>query len=96
VLRSFDETWDLDSAHGYRLASHRYAFTFLVPSQGGDITVSQAVRADDRGVFAGSVALADARESRRLYSRCGFLVCRSTPPGPVMFAMWNPLGQRGS
>ncbi|WP_327137423.1 hypothetical protein OG585_27515 [Streptomyces sp. NBC_01340] len=57
TLKSFTETWDLDTAHGYRLTSHRYAFTFLVPFQGGDITVSQEVRADNRGVFTGSVAL---------------------------------------
>ncbi|MEU2550080.1 hypothetical protein ACF1GY_09245 [Streptomyces sp. NPDC014684] len=61
TLKSFTETWDLDAAHGYRLASHRYAFTFLVPFQGGDITVSQEVRADSRGVFTGRVTLpADA------------------------------------
>jgi hypothetical protein len=58
TLKSFSETWDLgDGAQGYRVASHRYAFTFLVPFQGGDITVSQEVRADNRGVFGGSVAL---------------------------------------
>jgi len=57
TLKSFTETWDLDAAHGYRLATHRYAFTFLVPFQSGDITVSQEVRADNRGVFTGSVAL---------------------------------------
>jgi hypothetical protein len=57
TLKSFDETWDLDAAHGYRLASHRYAFTFLVPFQGGDITVSQEVRAENYGVFTGRVAL---------------------------------------
>ena len=57
TLKSFTETWDLDAAHGYRPASHQYAFTFLVPFQGGDITVSQEVRADNRGVFNGSVAL---------------------------------------
>jgi hypothetical protein len=57
TLRSFTETWDLDAAHGYRPASHRYAFTFLVPFQGGDITVSQEVRADNRAVFNGNVAL---------------------------------------
>ncbi|MEU0603478.1 hypothetical protein ABZ484_35440 [Streptomyces sp. NPDC006393] len=57
TLRSFDETWDLDAAHGYRLTSHRYTFTFLVPFRGGDITVSQEVRAENRGVFTGSVTL---------------------------------------
>ncbi|WP_189313878.1 DUF6612 family protein [Streptomyces brasiliensis] len=57
TLQSFTETWDLDAAHGYRLTSHRYAFTFLVPFQGGDITMSQEVRADNRGVFTGAVAL---------------------------------------
>ncbi|MER6978500.1 hypothetical protein [Streptomyces carpinensis] len=57
TLRSFSETWDLDAAHGYRITSHRYAFTFLVPFQGGDITVSQEVRAENRGVFTGSVTL---------------------------------------
>ncbi|MEU6422846.1 hypothetical protein [Streptomyces spiralis] len=57
TLKSFDETWDLDAAHGYRLISHRYAFTFLVPFQGGDITLSQEVRAGNRGVFTGNVAL---------------------------------------
>lgn len=57
TLKSFDETWDLDAAHGYRLASHRYAFTFLVPFRGGDITVSQEVRAENHGVFTGRVAL---------------------------------------
>ncbi|MFD5793297.1 hypothetical protein ACFWIO_07110 [Streptomyces diastatochromogenes] len=56
TLKSFTETWDL-GAHGYRVVAHRYAFTFLVPFQGGDITVSQEVRADNRGVFDGSVAL---------------------------------------
>ncbi|WP_460106582.1 hypothetical protein [Streptomyces sp. YKOK-J1] len=61
TLKGFTETWDLDAAHGYRIASHRYAFTFLVPFQGGDITVSQEVRADNRGVFTGRVTLpADA------------------------------------
>ncbi|OXY98425.1 hypothetical protein [Streptomyces diastatochromogenes] len=58
TLRSFAETWDLgDGAQGYRVVAHRYAFTFLVPFQGGDITVSQEVRADNRGVFDGNVAL---------------------------------------
>ncbi|MGW2938739.1 hypothetical protein ACWDA7_44880 [Streptomyces sp. NPDC001156] len=57
TLRSFSETWGLDRAHGYRPASHWYAFTFLVPFQGGDITVSQEVRADNGGVFGGSVGL---------------------------------------
>jgi len=57
TLKSFTETWDLDAAHGYRLTSHRYAFTFLVPFQGRDITVSQEVRADNRGLFTGRVAL---------------------------------------
>ncbi|MEU6652806.1 hypothetical protein ABZ904_26070 [Streptomyces sp. NPDC046900] len=57
TLKSFSETWDLDRTHGYRLASHRYAYTFLVPFQSGDITVSQEVRADNGGVFGGSVAL---------------------------------------
>ncbi|RPF35797.1 hypothetical protein [Streptomyces sp. TLI_185] len=57
TLKSFTETWELDAEHGYLPASHRYAFTFLVPFQGGDITVSQEVRADNRGVFNGSVAL---------------------------------------
>ncbi|MER6633410.1 hypothetical protein ABT301_35235 [Streptomyces sp. NPDC000987] len=62
TLRSFTETWELDGAHGYRVTSHRYAFTFLVPFQGGDITVSQEVRADSRGPFTGSVTLPpDAR-----------------------------------
>ncbi|WP_250400784.1 hypothetical protein [Streptomyces cellostaticus] len=57
TLESLTETWDLDAAHGYRVASHRYAFTFLVPFRGGDITVSQEVRADNRGPFTGRVAL---------------------------------------
>ncbi|MFI1567627.1 hypothetical protein ACH4ZX_32155 [Streptomyces sp. NPDC020490] len=57
TLGSFSETWDLDGAHGYRVTSHRYAFSFLVPFQGGDITVSQEVRADSRGPFTGSVTL---------------------------------------
>jgi hypothetical protein len=57
TLKSFSETWELDAAHGYRPVSHRYAFTFLVPFQGGNITVSQEVRADNHGVFSGSVAL---------------------------------------
>ncbi|AVH56903.1 hypothetical protein C4B68_15175 [Streptomyces dengpaensis] len=57
TLKSFTERWDLDAAHGYRLTSHRYVLTLLVPFQGGDITVSQEVRADNRGVFTGSVAL---------------------------------------
>lgn len=51
------EKWELDRAHGYRFTSHRYAFTFRVPFRGRDITVSQEVRADNRGVFGGSVAL---------------------------------------
>lgn len=59
TLRSFTETWDLDAAHGHRVVAHRYAFTFLVPFQGGDITMSQEVRADNRGVFGGSVELPD-------------------------------------
>ncbi|WP_432043158.1 hypothetical protein [Streptomyces cadmiisoli] len=57
TLKSFTETWDLDAAQGYRLTSHRYTLTLLVPFQGGDITVSQEVRADNRGVFSGSVTL---------------------------------------
>ncbi|MGW0992805.1 hypothetical protein ACWD5V_05750 [Streptomyces sp. NPDC002523] len=57
TLKSFGETWELDRAHGYRPVSHRYAFTFLVPFQGGNITVSQEVRADNRGVFRGSITL---------------------------------------
>ncbi|MGW0881742.1 hypothetical protein [Streptomyces sp. NPDC002671] len=57
TLKSSTETWELDAGHGYRPAAHRYAFTFLVPYQGGDITVSQEVRADNRGVFRGRVAL---------------------------------------
>ncbi|WP_433452077.1 hypothetical protein ACQPXS_28480 [Streptomyces sp. CA-142005] len=58
TLKGLSETWDLgDGAQGYRVASHRYAFTFLVPFHGGDITVSQEVRADNRGVFDGQVAL---------------------------------------
>ncbi|WP_158690576.1 hypothetical protein [Streptomyces sp. 142MFCol3.1] len=61
TLKSFTETWNLDAAHGYRLVSHRYAYTFLVPYRGGDITVSQEVRADNHGVFTGRVTLpADA------------------------------------
>ncbi|MFF3463826.1 hypothetical protein [Streptomyces sp. NPDC002619] len=62
TLRSFTETWDLDAVHGYRVAAHRYAFTFLVPFQGGDITMSQEVRADNRGVFTGSVELPDGAQ----------------------------------
>ncbi|QNS04512.1 hypothetical protein [Streptomyces xanthii] len=55
------ETWELDAAHGYRVAAHRFAFTFDVPYQGGAITVKQDVRADNRGVFDGTVRLpADA------------------------------------
>ncbi|MEV6052672.1 hypothetical protein [Streptomyces sp. NPDC052107] len=57
TLTAFTETWDLDAAHGYRPASHRFAFTFLVPYRGGDITVKQEVRAGNRGLFAGHVAL---------------------------------------
>ncbi|WP_225836194.1 hypothetical protein [Streptomyces sp. NK08204] len=57
TLQSSTETWDLDARHGYRPTAHRYAFTFLVPFRGGDITISQEVRADNRGVFSGSVAL---------------------------------------
>ncbi|MGW5195929.1 hypothetical protein [Streptomyces spiralis] len=57
TLKSLDETWGLDAAHGYRVASHRYAFTFLVPYRGGDITVSQEVRAENYGVFTGRVSL---------------------------------------
>ncbi|MDQ0992659.1 hypothetical protein [Streptomyces sp. V3I7] len=57
TLKSFTDTWVLDAEHGYRLASHRYAFAFLIPFRGGDITVSQEVRADNRGMFSGSVAL---------------------------------------
>ncbi|MFJ3334401.1 hypothetical protein [Streptomyces sp. NPDC086766] len=58
TLKDFSETWDLDGeAQGYRVASHRYAFTFLVPFRSGDITVSQEVRADNRGVFGGHVTL---------------------------------------
>ncbi len=57
TLKSFTEKWELDRAHGYRFTSHRYAFTFRVPFRGRDITVSQEVRADNRGVFGGSVAL---------------------------------------
>jgi hypothetical protein len=41
-----------------------YSFTFLVPYQGGEITLSQQVRADNRGVFTGSVSLpSDARNA---------------------------------
>jgi hypothetical protein len=36
TLKSCTETWDLDAVHEYRAGSHRYAFTFLVPCQGGD------------------------------------------------------------
>lgn len=57
TLKSSTETWDLDPAHGYRPTAHRYAFTFLVPFQGGDITLSQEVRADNRGVFTAGVSL---------------------------------------
>ncbi|MGW0081425.1 hypothetical protein [Streptomyces sp. NPDC003393] len=57
TLKSFDETWVLDPAHGYRIATHRYAFAFLVPYSGGDITVSQEVRAENYGVFTGTVTL---------------------------------------
>jgi len=43
-----------------------YSFTFLVPYQGGEITLSQQVRADNRGVFTGSVSLpSDASNARR-------------------------------
>jgi hypothetical protein len=56
-LKNFTEIWDLDPAHGYRVTSHRYAFTFRVPFRSGDITVSQEVRAENRGVFTGSVTL---------------------------------------
>ncbi|MEV6288969.1 hypothetical protein AB0M41_00750 [Streptomyces sp. NPDC051896] len=63
TLKSLTETWDLgDGAQGYRVTSHRYAFTFLVPFHGGDIAVSQEVRADNRGVFDGQVALPSAVE----------------------------------
>jgi hypothetical protein len=62
TLKSFTETWDLDGVRGYRITSHRYAFTFLVPLAGGHITVSQQVRGDNLGVFGGSVTLpADAK-----------------------------------
>ena len=64
-LKSFDETWDLDPTHGYRLTAHRYSFTFLVPFQGGDITLSQEVRAENRGVFTGSVTLPPDVNGRR-------------------------------
>ncbi|MFF4573501.1 hypothetical protein [Streptomyces sp. NPDC001410] len=58
TLKSFTETWDLrDAEHGYRVVAHRYAFAFHVPFQGGDITVSQEVRADNKGVFRGHLAL---------------------------------------
>lgn len=49
--------WELGAAHGYRPASHRYAFTFLVPFQGGDMTVSQEVWTGNRGSFDWSSAL---------------------------------------
>ncbi|MFD7998828.1 hypothetical protein [Streptomyces mirabilis] len=65
TLKSLTETWDLDAAHGYRLTSHRYAYTFLIPYRAGDITVSQEVRADNRGVFAGSVALPSGAAAAR-------------------------------
>ncbi|WP_316746147.1 hypothetical protein [Streptomyces sp. MK7] len=62
TLKSFVETWDLDAAQGYRVTSHRFAFTFLVPYRGGDIRVSQDVRAENRGVYSGSVALPSGAE----------------------------------
>ncbi|WP_333772092.1 hypothetical protein [Streptomyces sp. IBSBF 3136] len=63
TLKSLTETWDLgDEAQGHRVTSHRYTFTFLVPFRGGDITVSQEVRADNRGVFGGTVALPSGAE----------------------------------
>ncbi|MFI7010150.1 hypothetical protein [Streptomyces sp. NPDC050145] len=61
TLTRSTETWELDAAHGYRVAAHRFAFTFAVPYRGGTITVEQDVRADNRGVFDGTVRLpADA------------------------------------
>ncbi|WP_030806585.1 hypothetical protein [Streptomyces sp. NRRL F-2799] len=58
TLKSLSETWNLGGrAQAYRVTSHRYTFAFLVPFHGGNITVSQDVRADSRGVFSGHVAL---------------------------------------
>ncbi|MEV7686312.1 hypothetical protein ACFW1F_19105 [Streptomyces bungoensis] len=63
TLKSLTETWDLgDGAQGYRVTFHCYTFTFLVPFRSGDITVSQEVRADARGVFDGTVALPPGAE----------------------------------
>lgn len=63
TLGSLTETWDLGGEEqGYRVTSHRYAFTFLVPFRNGDITVSQEVRADNRGVFGGTVTLPSGAE----------------------------------
>ncbi|WP_372345847.1 hypothetical protein [Streptomyces sp. KL116D] len=57
TLKDFEETWVLDAGHGYRLASHQYAFTFVIPYRGKDITLTQELRQENRGVFEGRVTL---------------------------------------
>ncbi|MBO1334827.1 hypothetical protein [Streptomyces sp. VRA16 Mangrove soil] len=57
TVRSFEETWVLDAAHGYRLVSHQYAFTVAVPYQGRTITHTQEMRQETRGTYGGRVTL---------------------------------------
>ncbi|MFC9242930.1 hypothetical protein ACFT7S_02445 [Streptomyces sp. NPDC057136] len=61
TLSGLEEVLVLD-AKTYRVRSHRFAFGFLVPYGGQDITYEQDVRQDNRGTFDGKVELpADAR-----------------------------------
>ncbi|AVH56900.1 MULTISPECIES: hypothetical protein [Streptomyces] len=56
LLDRVDETLVLDTKT-FRITSHRFACSFLIPYQGRTIAYSQDVREETRGVFAGEIRL---------------------------------------
>ncbi|MHA5052642.1 hypothetical protein [Streptomyces sp. SD15] len=56
LLNRLDEVLVLD-AKTFRIISHRFECSFLIPYQGQSITYSQNVREENRGVFDGDIRL---------------------------------------
>jgi hypothetical protein len=56
TLNRLDEVLVLD-AKTFRVTSHRFECSFLIPYQGQSITYSQDVKEENRGVFDGDIRL---------------------------------------
>jgi hypothetical protein len=56
LLDRVDEVLVLDSKT-FRITSHRFECSFLIPYQGRTIAYSQDVREENRGVFDGHIRL---------------------------------------